>query len=129
MRVHTSKGEPIDVELPAMVSEQHVVEFKLWTYSAVQGAGSDFYERHVVAELTLPMHLRYPEPGCEQRVEECERYAWVEVGAAFTPTGTKSMQPHEWRTLTFPQLLQAHSHVCSCMDAQYKLGKYATNKF
>lgn len=70
--VETYGGAPIDVELPAFVSGQHVVNFLL----RVDGGG----DGRVQAELTLPVHLRYPELSCERRGQDCETHAWVEVG-------------------------------------------------
>lgn len=73
--VDTFGGVPIDIELPASVSGQHLVNFSVWVGLPV----GEREEAGISAELTLPVHLRYPDPGCERRAEECEEYAWVEV--------------------------------------------------
>eukprot|EP00903_Cladosiphon_okamuranus_P007558 g7332.t1 len=78
--VETFEGEPIDIELPSSVSGQHVVNFNI----RVRATKGDRGEREgkkptIRAEMTLPVHLRYPDPGCERRGEGCEEYAWVEV--------------------------------------------------
>ena len=76
--METFEGKPIDVELPSSVSGQHVVNMKLavGTPSKDDGRGQ---EACIRAEMTLPVHLRYPDPGCEQRKDGCDEYAWVEV--------------------------------------------------
>lgn len=75
----TFEGEPIDIELPSSVSGQHLVNFNL----RVQATKRDRDEREgkpaIRAEMTLPVHLRYPAPGCERRGEDCDEYAWVQV--------------------------------------------------
>lgn len=76
--METFGSEPIDVELPSSVSGQHLVNFNLRVGIP---SGGDGRERggSIRAEMTLPVHLRYPDPGCERIGEECEKYAWVEV--------------------------------------------------
>lgn len=76
--VETFGGEPIDIELPSSISSQHAVHFNFQVglsknEGALEGA------RDIDAELTLPVHLRYPDPACERRGEDCDYYAWVEV--------------------------------------------------
>lgn len=75
MGVDTFRGAPIDVELPASVSGQHAVNFNV----RFEVPPDDHPGTSLGAELTLPVHLRYPDPGCERRGAECEGYAWVEV--------------------------------------------------
>ncbi|CAM9164938.1 unnamed protein product [Pylaiella littoralis] len=76
--VETYRGKPIDVELPSSVSGQHVVNFSLWVDMSKRGRGlAD--TTTIRAEVTLPVHLRYPDPACKRREEDCEGYAWVEV--------------------------------------------------
>lgn len=77
MGVETFGGEPIDIELPSAVSGQHVVNFNL---SVGMPNGKEREPgTNIQAELTLPVHLRYPDPGCDRRGEDCEEYVWVEV--------------------------------------------------
>ncbi|CAM9732825.1 unnamed protein product [Scytosiphon promiscuus] len=77
--VETFEGKPIDIELPSSVSGQHIVNFGLWAdMSKGRDRGGEGGAR-VRAEMTVPVHLRYPDPGCERRGEECEEYAWVKV--------------------------------------------------
>lgn len=80
MGIDTFEGNPIDVELPASVSGQHVVNFNV-RIDAPQSADERRKEINILAELTLPVHLRYPDPGCKRRDEECNEYTWVEVKA------------------------------------------------
>lgn len=79
--METFEGEPIDVELPSSVSGQHLVNFNLWVDMSERDRGREGEASSIQADLTLPVHLRYPDPGCERRGEECEGYAWVEVSA------------------------------------------------
>lgn len=76
--METFEGKPIDVELPSSVSGQHVVNMKLvvGTPNKDDGRGQ---EARIRAEMTLPVHLRYPDPGCERRRDSCDEHAWVEV--------------------------------------------------
>lgn len=76
--IDTYGGGPIDIELPASVSGQHVVNFHVNLDMLEQGEG-DARPRHIRTELSLPVHLRYPDPGCERLGEECEGYAWIQV--------------------------------------------------
>lgn len=80
--VETFEGKPIDVELPSSVSGQHVVNMKLvvGTPSKDDGRGRD---NRIRADMTLPVHLRYPDPGCERRGDGCDEYAWVEVSRSW----------------------------------------------
>lgn len=78
VEVETFEGEPIDVELPSSVSGQHVVNFSVWVDMSKRDRGRAG-TASIRAELTLPVHLRYPDPACERRGEDCEGYAWVEV--------------------------------------------------
>eukprot|EP00904_Undaria_pinnatifida_P013297 jgi/Undpi1/9098/HiC_scaffold_26.g11556.m1 len=76
--VETFRGRPIDVELPSSVSGQHVVNLKLVVAAPSKDDGREQKTR-IRAEMTLPVHLRYPDPGCERREGDCDEYAWVEV--------------------------------------------------
>lgn len=76
--VETFGGKPIDVELPASVSGQHLVNFYLWLGKPKGDDGGEL-GASIQAELTVPVHLRYPDPGCDRQGEDCERYEWVEV--------------------------------------------------
>lgn len=76
MGVETFEGEPIDIELPSSVSGQHLVNFSLRVGVSKRDRGR---LANIRAEITLPVHLRYPDPGCERRGEDCEEYARVEV--------------------------------------------------
>ena len=76
--METFEGKPIDVELPSSVSGQHVVNMNLVVGTPNQDEGRG-REARIRAEMTLPVHLRYPDPGCERRGEGCDEYAWVEV--------------------------------------------------
>lgn len=76
--METFRGEPIDVELPSSVSGQHVVNFSLWVDMSKRYRGREG-TTSIRTEMTLPVHLRYPDPACERRGEDCEGYAWVEV--------------------------------------------------
>lgn len=76
--VETYRGKPIDVELPSSVSGQHVVNFSLWVDMSKRGRGRADTTT-IRAKVTLPVHLRYPDPACKRREEDCEGYAWVEV--------------------------------------------------
>lgn len=77
--VETFEGKPIDVELPSSVSGQHVVNMKLVVGTPAKDDGRG-QETRIRAEMTLPVHLRYPDPGCERRGDiGCDDYAWVEV--------------------------------------------------
>lgn len=76
--VETFEGQPIDIELPSSVSGQHLVNFNLRFDASKRHRARD-EESSIRAEMTLPVHLRYPDPGCERRGEDCEAYAWVEV--------------------------------------------------
>lgn len=76
--VETFGGKPIDVELPASVSSQHAVNFN-FQVGLPKNEGAVERARDIDAELTLPVHLRYPDPACEHRGEDCDYYAWVEV--------------------------------------------------
>ena len=78
MGVETFRGRPIDVELPSSVSGQHVVNLKLVVAAPSKDDGRE-QETRIRAEMTLPVHLRYPDPGCERREDDCDEYAWVEV--------------------------------------------------
>eukprot|EP00752_Nemacystus_decipiens_P003141 g2908.t1 len=75
--VETFEGQSIDVELPSSVSGQHLVNFSLRVNMSKRHRERE--KPSIRAEMTLPVHLRYPDPGCERRGEVCEEYAWVEV--------------------------------------------------
>ncbi|CAB1116340.1 unnamed protein product [Ectocarpus sp. CCAP 1310/34] len=77
--VETFQGGPIDVELPSSVSGQHLVNFNLWVDMSERDRGLEGEASSIQADLTLPVHLRYPDPGCDRRGEECEGYAWVKA--------------------------------------------------
>ncbi|CAM9158012.1 unnamed protein product [Ectocarpus sp. 4 AP-2014] len=77
--VETFEGGPIDVELPSSVSGQHLVNFNLWVDMSERDRDREGEASSIQADLTLPVHLRYPDPGCERRGEECEGYALVKV--------------------------------------------------
>lgn len=87
--VETFEGEPIDIELPSSVSGQHVVNFNLWVdMSTGRHRGREGGGR-IQAEMTLPVHLRYPDPGCERRGEDCDQYAWVKVNGHKPSTSSR----------------------------------------
>lgn len=76
--METYAGAPIDVELPSSVSGQHLVNFNLRVdMSELHQRGAK--ESSIQVGMTLPVHLRYPDPACDRRGEPCEEYAWVEV--------------------------------------------------
>lgn len=77
--METFEGEPIDIELPSSVSGQHLVNFSLRVDASKRVRGRGGKPPSIRAEMTLPVHLRYPDTGCERRGEDCEEYAWVEV--------------------------------------------------
>ncbi|CAM9754661.1 unnamed protein product, partial [Choristocarpus tenellus] len=93
--VHTWEDFPIDVELPASTSGQHVVGFQFWSpllctdkgggelktaeNGTGQGGTGSGCRNEVLAQLTLPLHLRYPDPGCPKGSRECKRHVFVEV--------------------------------------------------
>lgn len=79
MGIDTYGGAPIDVELPASVSGQHLVNFNVRLGMPKRDIDGDKQHAHIRVGLTLPVHLRYPETGCERIGQECEGYAWVEV--------------------------------------------------
>lgn len=76
--VETFEGRPIDIELPSSASGQHVVNFKLWVALPNRGERTEG-KLALQAEMTLPVHLRYPDLGCQHRGEECSAYEWVQV--------------------------------------------------
>lgn len=81
--METFGGEPIDIELPSSVSGQHLVNFSLRVdLPTTRDRKKREGKPRIRAEMTLPVHLRYPDPGCERRGEDCEEYAWVEVSKA-----------------------------------------------
>ena len=87
MGVETFEGEPIDIELPSSVSGQHLVNFSLRVDLSKRDRDREG-KPSIRAEMTLPVHLRYPDPGCERRGEDCEEYAWVTVSK---PEGALSL--------------------------------------
>ena len=84
------------MELPASVSSQHLVSFKVLVGLP---RNEDKVERttNVHLELTLPVHLRYPDPACKRRGEDCEHYAWVEVRQPCVTCITCCVHPHPSR--------------------------------
>lgn len=72
------RDAPIDIELPASVSGQHVVSFLVrLDVSASQEMNEQ--TAGIVTRITLPVHVRYPKSACERRGGDCDGYSTVEV--------------------------------------------------